>query len=296
MRQFSYILTILLSSVFLACPGDTGGSGSAGGGSVPAPGSSGSGSYVVIFDSQSAQTDANPNFKVVNSPATTIDTLPAGPTKAHFTFGGWFTAKNGGGTQFTAATTVSGNMTVYAKWDPILTAKVGNLLWKRCAEGQNNDGVCSGMPKYYQFCTDGTPSNCHNGTTLFAGPIFDACNALNSNPAGGYAGKTTWRVPSLAESQAATYCSNGFSAQNQACNAGSATPTLDPNLFPPTLPAARFWTRDLSSWWVIKYDASTGGNTSSQNEAGMGTYDPQPLDPSGLGTGWHYLRCVANDP
>lgn len=296
MIRKAHLSLILLPFLAIACPGETGGSGSAGGGTVPAPGSAGSASFVVIFDGQSAMNDPNPHFKVVNPPATTVDALPTPPTKTHFTFGGWFTAKNGSGTQFMASTNVSGNMTVYAKWDPILTVKIGNLLWKKCAEGQANDGSCTGMPKYYQYCTDGVPSNCFNGTTLFTGPIYDACNALNSNPAGGFAGKTTWRVPTLAESMAATYCSNGWDAANQICNAGSAASTLDPNLFPRTLPAARYWTMNLSGWWVYKYDASTGAYTSSQNETGMGRYDPQPLDPSGLPNGWHYLRCVADDP
>jgi uncharacterized repeat protein (TIGR02543 family) len=46
---------------------------------------------------------------------TTI-TLPTAPTKTSYDFAGWFTVVNGGGTQFTAATTVTANITVYAKW------------------------------------------------------------------------------------------------------------------------------------------------------------------------------------
>ena len=42
--------------------------------------------------------------------------MPAEPTKSGYAFGGWYTAANGGGTQFTATTTVSGDITVYAKW------------------------------------------------------------------------------------------------------------------------------------------------------------------------------------
>jgi uncharacterized repeat protein (TIGR02543 family) len=39
------------------------------------------------------------------------------PTRTNYTFGGWYTQQNGGGTGFTASTTVTGNMTVYAKWN-----------------------------------------------------------------------------------------------------------------------------------------------------------------------------------
>jgi uncharacterized repeat protein (TIGR02543 family) len=45
----------------------------------------------------------------------TTGILPT-PTKAGNTFGGWYTAANGGGTVFTATTTVTADITVYAKW------------------------------------------------------------------------------------------------------------------------------------------------------------------------------------
>jgi uncharacterized repeat protein (TIGR02543 family) len=43
-------------------------------------------------------------------------TLPAAPTKADHTFGGWYTGANGGGTAFTGETPVTANITLYAKW------------------------------------------------------------------------------------------------------------------------------------------------------------------------------------
>lgn len=205
MIRKTHLSLIFLSLLAVACPGETGGSGSAGGGTVPAPGSAGSGSFVVIFDGQSAMNDPNPNFKVVNSPAITVDALPTPPTKPHVTFGGWFTAKNGGGTQFTASSNVSGNMTVYAKWDPILTVKIGNLLWKKCSEGQRNDGVCTGTAVKYQHCGSSLDHvNCGDPSfpsIVTTGQAFDRCNALNSNPAGGFAGKINWRLPTPTELQ-----------------------------------------------------------------------------------------------
>jgi uncharacterized repeat protein (TIGR02543 family) len=58
------------------------------------------------------------------TPGTTnVSTAPGGGTvslpavlKPGYTFGGWYTMANGGGTAFTAATRVTGNITVYAKW------------------------------------------------------------------------------------------------------------------------------------------------------------------------------------
>jgi uncharacterized repeat protein (TIGR02543 family) len=42
--------------------------------------------------------------------------LPANPVKSGYTFGGWYTAKNGGGTAFTGTTPVTADLTVYARW------------------------------------------------------------------------------------------------------------------------------------------------------------------------------------
>ncbi len=72
--------------------------------------------YTVTFDSQSATTAADPATKTVTSPATTVDALPTAPVKTGYNFGGWWTAINGGGTEFTASTEVISNITVYAKW------------------------------------------------------------------------------------------------------------------------------------------------------------------------------------
>ncbi len=95
----SIVLISILSLMLLGCPSPTA-----------------SGTYTVTFDSQSATTSASPTTKTVSSPATTVDALPTDPVRTGYTFGGWYTAADGGGTQFTATTTVSANLTVYAKW------------------------------------------------------------------------------------------------------------------------------------------------------------------------------------
>jgi uncharacterized repeat protein (TIGR02543 family) len=61
-------------------------------------------------------TDTNHTVKTVTSPATTIDALPAPPIRTGYGFAGWNTAQNGSGSAFTASTTVSANITVYAQW------------------------------------------------------------------------------------------------------------------------------------------------------------------------------------
>lgn len=83
--------------------------------------------YTVIFDSQFSNDGSttimpDPTTKTVAPPATTIDKLPAPPTKSGYIFGGWYTGPNATGTNFTesfevnAGNTVLGYMTVYAYW------------------------------------------------------------------------------------------------------------------------------------------------------------------------------------
>jgi uncharacterized repeat protein (TIGR02543 family) len=73
-------------------------------------------SGTVTFDSQGATVPANPTIKTIALPATSVVTLPTAPTKTGYTFKGWYTAVNGGGTEFTASTLVTADVTVYAKW------------------------------------------------------------------------------------------------------------------------------------------------------------------------------------
>ncbi len=78
------------------------------------------GTYTVTFDKDGGTGTTNPITGVAYNATVT---LPSAPTKAGNTFGGWYTALNGGGTQFTAATPVTADITVYAKWtaDVVLT-------------------------------------------------------------------------------------------------------------------------------------------------------------------------------
>jgi uncharacterized repeat protein (TIGR02543 family) len=76
-------------------------------------------SWTVTFDGQDATTQANPSSCVVSYPATHVTSLPTAPVKTGYVFGGWWTGKGGTGTEFTASTAVSANVTVYAKWTAV---------------------------------------------------------------------------------------------------------------------------------------------------------------------------------
>ena len=67
-------------------------------------------------NSDADSTEASPAIKTITLPVTNVGSLPTPPTRPHYTFTGWNTQANGSGTAFTASTTVTGNITVYAQW------------------------------------------------------------------------------------------------------------------------------------------------------------------------------------
>ncbi|MDR1428751.1 MAG: InlB B-repeat-containing protein [Spirochaetaceae bacterium] len=74
------------------------------------------GSYAVIFTLNDL-TATNHTVRTVTPPAETVAAnFPASPERAGYNFTGWNTAPNGSGDSFTAASAVTGNITVYAQW------------------------------------------------------------------------------------------------------------------------------------------------------------------------------------
>lgn len=82
--------------------------------------------------------------QVVADGNTGVGTLPEAPVVTGYEFDGWYTEQNGDGTQFTADSTVSDNITVYAK----LTAETYTITYS--ANGDNvTDMPSSGTTKTY---------------------------------------------------------------------------------------------------------------------------------------------------
>ena len=77
----------------------------------------------VTFDKNGGDTDADPANITIKS-GSTVGELPGEPTRANHTFLGWNTKADGSGEAFTAATPVTGNITVYAQW-----REVPEQLW-----------------------------------------------------------------------------------------------------------------------------------------------------------------------
>jgi uncharacterized repeat protein (TIGR02543 family) len=74
--------------------------------------------YTVTFDKNGGNTDASPSEMDADY-GTTLGSLPAEPTKTGHTFEGWNTQSNGLGTTFTVSTVITGDITVYAVWEPV---------------------------------------------------------------------------------------------------------------------------------------------------------------------------------
>ena len=76
------------------------------------PGTSPATTYTVTFNSEGGSAVSS----ITNVASGATITLPNAPTLTGSTFEGWYTAINGGGTQFTSSTVVTANITVYANW------------------------------------------------------------------------------------------------------------------------------------------------------------------------------------
>jgi hypothetical protein len=94
--------------------------------------------YTVTFDADGGTPAAQ--TKTVNRGASLGSNMPTVPTKSGYAFGSWWTSRNGGGSRFTADTTVNANITVYARWVEPLPSNLSleeSLTWlaSHAAEG-----------------------------------------------------------------------------------------------------------------------------------------------------------------
>ncbi|CAK0752258.1 conserved exported hypothetical protein [Gammaproteobacteria bacterium] len=106
--------------------------------------------------------------------------------------------------------------------DGTVSDTVTGLMWKRCAEGMNWDGVS---------CSDNAS-------------FFTWSNALQQAAASGYAGKADWRLPNIKELR---------SIVERQCS----DPSINLSVFPNT-PSSYFWSGspvagDSSSAWSVSF-------------------------------------------
>lgn len=70
----------------------------------------------ITFDGQGATTGPNPPTTSIYYPDTLLPSMPTNPTRTGYEFAGWYTAVSGG-TRFLVTTKVTGNDTLYARWN-----------------------------------------------------------------------------------------------------------------------------------------------------------------------------------
>ncbi len=169
--------------------------------------------YKVTFDSQGATVPATPVSKMVASPATTVDALPGAPSKNGYTFLGWYSEINGGGTVFTDATIVAADITVYAKWgQPVSGYAIGDIgpsgvgIVLYVSDGGShglevspNDQSLNANWKNSATITGGTATGVGTGsanTAAMAGVLHPAAELCRQYHGGG---KLDWYLPSKDE-------------------------------------------------------------------------------------------------
>ena len=134
--------------------------------------------YTVAFDAQEATEYHGEASKVVESPDTTVRSLPVEPVKTGYSFGGWFTEPSGGGNRFEATTIVTDNMTVYAKW----TAKSYQITYKDQGNSEFSGVHGNNYPTIHTYGSDTLLINPTKNGYTFGGWYEDSdCTGLSIN-------------------------------------------------------------------------------------------------------------------
>jgi uncharacterized repeat protein (TIGR02543 family) len=134
--------------------------------------------YTLTFDPDGGS--VSPTFKEVTDGV--AGTLPT-PTRTGYTFGGWFTDKNGVGTQYITISIVSDDVDLYAKWTPA----VYNITYM--------DGGTHSNPASYTYGVGATLTSASKTGHIFGG-WFDNANfngtAVTTIPTDATGAKTFW--------------------------------------------------------------------------------------------------------
>ncbi len=164
-------------------------------------------STVTFFD-DGATTPVSPSIVIVTTNSTLGTLLPTAPKKKSYTFSGWYTGMNGGGTEITANSKITKDIALYAWWR-ILDAdgneyheiQIGNQVWmvENLKTTKFKDGTM--IPQI----TDGTawgalttPAFCYYNNILENKDKYGALYNWNTVNTGKLA-PDGWHVPTDAE-------------------------------------------------------------------------------------------------
>jgi uncharacterized repeat protein (TIGR02543 family) len=112
-----------------------------------------SGGFAVVTFNADGGTPATQTKVVERGGSAGYGNMPDEPTKSGYTFGGWYTSTNGGGTQFTYSTVVTADTTVYAKWtgsgsdsgiSNITYTPISGSAWTLLSDGWRQSPLISG--------------------------------------------------------------------------------------------------------------------------------------------------------
>ncbi|MDR1220885.1 MAG: InlB B-repeat-containing protein [Treponema sp.] len=173
--------------------------------------------YTVTFNADGG-TPAT-QTRTVNGRGSVGSSMPSNPTKSGYTFGGWYTSRNGGGSQFTSSTTVTANITVYAKW----TAQTQYTVTYNANQG-------SGTTPSSQTVNAGSSVTLASGSGLTkSGYTFSGWNTNASGTGTSYAANSSYTVTATitlyAKWTAQAQYTVTFNADGGSFTGGSATQT-----------------------------------------------------------------------
>ena len=143
--------------------------------------------YTVTFDSMLGTPTPTAITGIANNGTIT---LPTAPTKAGYVFAGWYTDNTTYTTQFTAATAVTANITIYAKWTPAYTltysananGTISGTTPQTVASGASGSAVTAVPNTGYHFVSwsDGVMTATRTDSSVVANVSVSATFAINT--------------------------------------------------------------------------------------------------------------------
>jgi uncharacterized repeat protein (TIGR02543 family) len=149
--------------------------------------SSSSATYTVTFDSMLGTPTPSAITGIANNGTIT---LPTAPTKAGYVFAGWYTDNTTYTTQFTAATAVTADITIYAKWTPTYTltytananGSITGTTPQTVTSGASGSAVTATPATGYHFVSwsDGVLTATRTDSSVAANVTVSATFAINT--------------------------------------------------------------------------------------------------------------------
>jgi uncharacterized repeat protein (TIGR02543 family) len=171
--------------------------------------------FTVTFDADGGS-PAN-QYMLVRGGTSIGSSMPSTPTRSGYTFDGWYTEQNGGGSEFTGSTTVNNHITVYAKWISG-SSGISNITYSSVSGGEwtlQSDGRRQSPP-----ITDGGVTKARVSFTG-GGAGVSITIELDVSSEAGY----DWAFISNLDNASATYDS-GFYPGSQISGSQSVTVTI----------------------------------------------------------------------